>query len=65
LPARAPDLWSGRIEFPWRGWGPRETFDPDWTVTLHDSNVTTALSTDHCATTPPIEPGRAGMARRI
>jgi arylsulfatase A-like enzyme len=46
MPARR-DLWSGRIEFPWRSWGPRETFDPDWTVTLRDSNVTTALFTDH------------------
>lgn len=92
MPARR-DLWSGRIEFPWRSWGPRETFDPDWTVTLRQSDVTTALFTDHanlmdvgagnyhhlfdhyefvrghfndhCATTVPIEPGRAGMTRRI
>lgn len=46
MPARR-DLWSGRLEFPWRSWGPRETFDPDWTVTLYQSDVTTALFTDH------------------
>jgi len=46
MPARR-DLWSGRIEFPWRSWGPRESFDPDWTLTLRDSEVTTALFTDH------------------
>lgn len=46
MPARR-DLWTGRIEFPWRSWGPRETFDPDWSVTLHRSPVFTALFTDH------------------
>lgn len=46
MPARR-DLWSGRIEFPWRSWGPRESFDPDWTLTLLQSPVTTALFTDH------------------
>jgi arylsulfatase A-like enzyme len=46
MPARR-DLWSGRIEFPWRSWGPRESFDPDWTVTLRQTNVSTALFTDH------------------
>lgn len=46
MPARR-DLFSGRIEFPWRSWGPRESFDPDWTVALRDSQVETALFTDH------------------
>jgi arylsulfatase A-like enzyme len=46
MPARR-DLWSGRIEFPWRSWGPRESFDPDWTLALRTTDVTTALITDH------------------
>lgn len=46
MPARR-DLFSGRIEFPWRSWGPRESFDPDWSVSLRDSAVETALFTDH------------------
>lgn len=46
MPARR-DLWSGRIEFPWRSWGPRESFDPDWTLTCRDGAVQTALFTDH------------------
>ncbi len=46
MPARR-DLWSGRVEFPWRSWGPRESFDPDWSRTLRQTNVTTALFTDH------------------
>ncbi len=46
MPARR-DLWSGRIEFPWRSWGPRESFDPDWTRTLRETKVNTALFTDH------------------
>lgn len=46
MPARR-DLFSGRIEFPWRSWGPRESFDPDWTLTLRETDVETALFTDH------------------
>ena len=46
MPARR-DLCSGRIEFPWRSWGPRESFDPDWTLVLRDTDVTTCLFTDH------------------
>lgn len=46
MPARR-DLFSGRVEFPWRSWGPRESFDPDWTVSLRGSPVETALFTDH------------------
>lgn len=46
MPARR-DLFSGRIEFPWRSWGPRESFDPDWTLALNDTDVTTCLFTNH------------------
>ena len=46
MPARR-DLFSGRIEFPWRSWGPRETFDPDWTLKLKQTDVSTFLFTDH------------------
>lgn len=47
MPARR-DLCSGRIEFPWRSWGPRETFDPDWARTLREeTNVSTCFVTDH------------------
>jgi arylsulfatase A-like enzyme len=46
MPARR-DLFSGRIEFPWRSWGPRESFDPDWSVKLSETNVNTCFFTDH------------------
>ncbi len=46
MPARR-DLFSGRIEFPWRSWGPRESFDPDWALALRETPVQTALFTDH------------------
>jgi arylsulfatase A-like enzyme len=46
MPARR-DLFSGRIEFPWRSWGPRESFDPDWSISLEDSDVSSYLFTDH------------------
>lgn len=46
MPARR-DLCTGRIEFPWRSWGPRETFDVDWALTCRESNVYSALFTDH------------------
>lgn len=46
MPARR-DLFSGRIEFPWRSWGPRESFDPDWSLALRKTNVRTALFSDH------------------
>ncbi len=46
MPARR-DLWTGRIEFPWRSWGPRESFDPDWALTLRDSDTMSVLFTDH------------------
>ncbi len=47
MPARR-DLCSGRIEFPWRSWGPRESFDPDWARTLREeTHVSTCLITDH------------------
>lgn len=46
MPARR-DLFSGRIEFPWRSWGPRESFDPDWCLKLRETDVNTCLFTDH------------------
>ncbi len=47
MPARR-DLCSGRIEFPWRSWGPRESFDPDWARTLREhTSVHTCFVTDH------------------
>ena len=46
MPARR-DYWSGRVEFPWRSWGPRESFDPDWCRILRETDVFTALFTDH------------------
>lgn len=92
MPARR-DLWSGRIEFPWRSWGPRESFDPDWTLACRQAEVHSALFTDHanlfdvggenyhlwfdhwqfvrghyndhCATAPPVTPGRPGHPRRL
>ena len=92
MPARR-DLCSGRIEFPWRSWGPRESFDPDWALELRNTEVSTCLFTDHanlfdvgagnyhhwydhyefvrghyndhCATVPPVAPGRPGHPRRI
>lgn len=41
------DLWSGRIEFPWRSWGPKESFDPDRTLMMRETDITTCLFTDH------------------
>jgi arylsulfatase A-like enzyme len=46
MPARR-DLWTGRYEFPWRGWGPLEEGDPDVVRRLVESGVTTMLVTDH------------------
>jgi arylsulfatase A-like enzyme len=41
------DLFSGRIEFPWRSWGPRETFDPNWALALLKTDVHTVMFTDN------------------
>lgn len=46
MPARR-DLFSGRIEFPWRSWGPRESFDPDWSLMCRQAHIYSALFTDH------------------
>lgn len=46
MPARR-DLWTGRYEFPWRGWGPLEEGDPDVVAELVKAGVTTMLITDH------------------
>ncbi len=46
MPARR-DIWTGRNEFPWRGWGPLEEGDPDVVRLLVDAGVTTMLVTDH------------------
>jgi arylsulfatase A-like enzyme len=46
MPARR-DLWTGRYEFPWRGWGPLEEGDPDVVRLVGAAGVTTMLITDH------------------
>jgi len=46
MPARR-DLWTGRTEFPHRGWGPLEPDDPDLWARLQQHGVTTAIVTDH------------------
>src|SRR5690606_31700986 len=46
MPARR-DLWTGRYEFPWRGWGPLEEDDPDIIRSVTQAGVTTQLITDH------------------
>jgi len=46
MPARR-DLWTGRTEFPHRGWGPLEPDDPDLFARLQAHDTTTMLVTDH------------------
>lgn len=46
MPARR-DLWTGRYEFPWRGWGPLEPDDRDLISVLRDAGRPTMLVTDH------------------
>jgi arylsulfatase A-like enzyme len=46
MPARR-DIWTGRYEFPWRGWGPLEQSDVDLPGVLRDAGMRTALITDH------------------
>ncbi len=46
MPARR-DLWTGRYEFPWRGWGQLESTDRDLPSVLSAAGVRTALITDH------------------
>ena len=45
MPARR-DIWTGRYEFPWRGWGPLEYDDLDLIQMIRDQH-TTMLITDH------------------
>jgi arylsulfatase A-like enzyme len=46
MPARR-DLWTGRHEFPWRGWGPLLPGDRDLPSVLSAAGVRTMLITDH------------------
>ncbi len=46
MPARR-DIWTGRYEFPWRGWGPLEQSDVDLPGVLQKAGIRTALITDH------------------
>lgn len=46
MPARR-DLWTGRYEFPWRGWGPLEPGDSPLPQVLSAAGVHTGLVTDH------------------
>jgi arylsulfatase A-like enzyme len=46
MPARR-DLWTGRYEFPWRGWGPLLPGDRDLPTVLGAAGVRTMLVTDH------------------
>jgi arylsulfatase A-like enzyme len=46
MPARR-DLWTGRTEFPFRGWGALEPDDPDLFARLRAGGSTTMLVTDH------------------
>ncbi len=46
MPARR-DVWTGRYEFLWRGWGPLEQSDVDLPGVLQDAGIKTALVTDH------------------
>ncbi|HEY8744292.1 MAG TPA: sulfatase, partial [Chloroflexota bacterium] len=46
MPARR-DLWTGRYEFPWRGWGPLEAGDHSLPEVLSHAGIHTGLVTDH------------------
>jgi arylsulfatase A-like enzyme len=47
MPARR-DLWTGRFEFPFRGWGPLEYDDEDLAKVITDEHgLTSMLITDH------------------
>ncbi|MGK2850860.1 MAG: sulfatase [Candidatus Limnocylindrales bacterium] len=46
MPARR-ELWTGRYEFPWRGWGPLEDEDEPFAARLTGAGVLTQLVTDH------------------
>lgn len=46
MPARR-DIWTGCIEFPWRGWGPREHFDEHIASLCRANGIPTQMFTDH------------------
>jgi arylsulfatase A-like enzyme len=46
MPARR-DIWTGRYEFPWRGWGPLEPDDIDIGSLLLKNDRTSMYITDH------------------
>jgi len=46
MPARR-DLWTGRLEFPFRGWGPLEPADTDIGSLVKAAGKTAMLITDH------------------
>lgn len=47
MPARR-DLYTGKFEFPFRGWGPLEYYDKDLaTVLTAENEITSMLITDH------------------
>jgi len=46
MPARR-DMWTGRYEFPWRGWGPLEPSDPDIAKIVTQSDHTSMFISDH------------------
>ena len=46
MPARQ-DLWTGRLNFPWRGWSPLEYDEEDLVTLINRSGKTSMLVTDH------------------
>ncbi|HEX7064814.1 MAG TPA: sulfatase [Bacillales bacterium] len=46
MPARR-DFWTGRYEFPWRGWGPLEDYDVDFINLLRSYGWINMLISDH------------------
>jgi arylsulfatase A-like enzyme len=46
MPARR-DLWTGKLEFPWRGWGPLEDNEETLPRILTRHGITTMLISDH------------------
>lgn len=46
MPARR-DIWTGRFEFPWRGWGPLEASDSDMVKIVTQLGHTSMFISDH------------------
>jgi arylsulfatase A-like enzyme len=46
MPARR-EIWTGRYEFPWRGWGPLEHDDPDLAMLMTQHDKTSMVVSDH------------------